>query len=118
MKEKAKHHFLGKGGKRYNCAQAVIKACDGNVCVPDSLVDDFADFAGGKAPGGVCGAFYAASYLLNVRHKDKARELEKFFLENAGAVTCSGIRGGKKFSCLDCVAHSAEFLEKVMSYRK
>ena len=114
MKSKAKDYFLGKAGKRYNCAQAVIKAFDGKVCVPDSLIADFADLGGGKAPNGVCGAFHAAAYFLNIKHKEKTIELEKFFIENAGAVTCSGIKEGKRFSCVDCVTRAAEFLEKTL----
>jgi len=112
VKEKAKEYFLGKNGKRYNCAQAIIKACEGKICVPDSLVDDFAMFGFGKAPEGYCGSIYAARYLLNIKHKDKARELEDFFQKNAGAVRCRDIRLSKKFSCIDCVVHAAEFLEE------
>jgi hypothetical protein len=45
--------------------------------------------------------------------KEKIAELEEYFLEHAGALECSNIRGLKKLSCVGCVEKSSEFLEKL-----
>jgi len=71
-------------------------------------------YGGGRSPDGLCGALYAVKYILNNQQdKEKLAELKEYFLENAGALECSNIRGMKKLSCVGCVEKSSEFLEKL-----
>lgn len=108
----AKNYYLGKEGcKRMNCAQSVICAFKERFSLDESAVELFKLYGGGNAPGGLCGAFYAAKYVLeNGADKQKTSELEKFFLEQAGSIKCREIRGVRKLSCLGCVEKSSEFL--------
>ena len=110
----AKNNYTGQGGcPRLNCAQAVISAFKDDFNIEDDLVEAFKKYGGGRAPNGVCGAFYAVKYIMNqLPAEDKVAELEKYFLEHAGALECSNIRSLRKLSCVGCVEKSSEFLEK------
>ncbi len=110
----AKNYYTGKDGhKRMNCAQSVICAFKEQFGLCEEIVESFNAYGGGRAPDGLCGALYAAKYILEKGvDPAKANELEKYFLEKAGAVRCHDIRGERKLSCLGCVEKSSEFLEK------
>ena len=110
----AKNHYLGKEGcKRMNCAQSVISAFKEKFDLSEETIELFRPYGTGRAPDGLCGAFYAAKYILEKNDAEvKASELENYFLEQAGAVKCHEIRVGKKLSCIGCVEKSSEFLEK------
>ncbi|MDD3275208.1 MAG: C-GCAxxG-C-C family protein [Candidatus Omnitrophica bacterium] len=111
MIEKAKNYFLGKGGRRYNCAQSVIKAYSDSLGF--SLAPEaHASSGGGRAPGGYCGALYAALCVLEGEGSRKVSECEEFFKKRFGALTCKEIKSSGKAPCLDCVGKAAEFLEK------
>jgi hypothetical protein len=110
----AKNNYIGHGGcKRMNCAQSVLSAFKEKFALEDNLVDSFKDYGGGKAPAGVCGAYYAAKCITDRYDKEKSQQLERYFLEHAGALECKNIRGLKKLSCIGCVEKSSEFLEKL-----
>ncbi|MFA6320609.1 MAG: C-GCAxxG-C-C family (seleno)protein [Candidatus Omnitrophota bacterium] len=112
--EKAKKHYQGKAGSdKMNCGQAVIAAFREKFLVGDEDVKIFAGYGSGKAPEGVCGAYYAAKFMLEGKHKDKIRACEEMFLLNAGSVKCKEIRALKKLPCLGCVEKIAEFLETI-----
>jgi len=111
----AKNHYLGKEGcKRMNCAQSVICAFKDKFGLNEEVIEAFRAYGGGRAPDGLCGAYYAAKYLLHKDSEEKACELENYFLEQAGAVKCHEIRGAKKLSCLGCVEKSSEFLNNIL----
>lgn len=111
---KAKNHYTGLGGcKRMNCAQSVLCAFKEDFNIADDLVEAFKSYGGGNAPDGLCGAYYAVKFILDKVDKEKTQELEKYFLENAGALECTNIRGMRKLSCVGCVEKSSEFLEKL-----
>jgi hypothetical protein len=110
---KAKNNYTGNGCKRMNCAQSVISAFQEKYNIEDNLVEAFQKYGGGNAPNGLCGAYYAVKYILSTYDEEKVAELERFFLESAGALECSNIRGMKKLSCVGCVEKSSEFLEKL-----
>ncbi|HEX2924928.1 MAG TPA: C-GCAxxG-C-C family (seleno)protein [Ruminiclostridium sp.] len=110
---KAKNNYIGVNGSRMNCAQAVLSAFQEKYNIEDNLVEAFQKYGGGKAPEGLCGAYYAVKYILSNYDKEKVADLEQYFLENAGALECSNIKGLKKLSCVGCVEKSSEFLEKL-----
>ena len=111
----AKNHYLGKEGcKRMNCAQSVISAFKEKFDLNEETIEAFRVYGAGRAPEGLCGALYAAKYILEKGFEEgKVNELEKYFIEQAGAVKCHEIRAGKKLSCLGCIEKSSEFLEKI-----
>lgn len=110
---KAKNNYIGHGGcMRMNCAQAVVSAFKDDFGIEDELVDTFKSFGGGRAPSGLCGAYYAAKNIVDRNDKEKLPKLEQYFMEYAGALECSKIKGLKKLSCVGCVEKSSEFLEK------
>jgi len=112
--EKAKNHYLGLSEhKRMNCAQSVIVTFKKRYNLEDAVVEEFKHFGGGKAPDGMCGAFYAAKYILQQFHIAKENEFEQYFIELSGSNKCREIRYAKKLSCLDCVEKSAEYLSKI-----
>ncbi len=111
---KARNNYTGQGGcQRMNCAQAVINAFKEDFNIGEDMVDAFRSYGGGRAPEGLCGAYYAVKSILINQDPTKLEELEKHFLEHAGALECSNIKGLKKLSCVGCVEKSSEFLEKL-----
>lgn len=109
----AKNNYIGRGGcQRMNCAQSVLSAFKEEFNISDELVARFGSYGGGRAPEGLCGAYYAVKYILSKENPQRLEELEKHFLNHAGALQCSNIKGLKKLSCVGCVEKSSEFLEK------
>lgn len=101
--KKARNHFLGKEGcPRFNCSQAVLAA----LSQDEKTIQAHAEYGSGNAPGGWCGAAYAAAHIL----QDK-KLVEDFFLKEAGAVTCRDIRSLRKLSCIGCVEKSTELAQ-------
>ena len=112
----AKDHYLGKNGhQRLNCAQSILAAFKAHFQVGDQEIEKFLAHGGGNAPGGVCGAYFAAKSLIKKHHPDKLTEFENFFLAQAGSLKCRDIRQLKKLSCLGCIEKSAEFVSKLTS---
>jgi len=56
---------LFHGEERYNCAQAVIKAFEGEFKVTKGQILLAAKKGGGRADEGLCGALYAAHLLVS-----------------------------------------------------
>ena len=94
-----------RGEYRYNCAQAVLKAYAPTVGAGESCLDRFSQFGSGRAPGGECGALFAAKSIL----EDPAakKEVEKEFVDVAGTTRCRDIRKGRRASCEQCVQTAA-----------
>ncbi|KNY26093.1 C-GCAxxG-C-C family protein [Pseudobacteroides cellulosolvens] len=112
---KARNHYLGKEGyERMNCAQSVISAFKDKFNLSAETVELFKACGGGRAPEGLCGAFYAAKYIMGKNNAEKiSADLENYFLDQAGSVKCHEIRRCRKMSCVDCVEKSCEYLEKI-----
>lgn len=111
---KARNNYTGQGGcTRLNCAQAVLCAFKEKFNIEGDLVEAFKAYGGGRAPGGVCGAYYAAKCIIDRCDKEKEDELKQYFLEHAGALECSSIKGLRKLSCVGCVEKGSEFIEKM-----
>ncbi len=68
--------------------------------------------SGGRAPQGLCGAYYAVYYILKKTYLGKIKEFEKYFINEVGFMTCKELRRNK-ISCVMCVEKSAEFLEQI-----
>lgn len=108
----AKNHYLGKEGcQKMNCAQAVLCAFKNQFEINQNTIDLFKGFGGGNAPEGMCGAYYAARYILeNSSAEQHLSELENYFLQHAGDTRCKEIKESRKLSCVGCVEKNSEFL--------
>lgn len=84
---------------RHNCAQAVANQWQNLFQSPD-IVADYEPFVAGNAPGGLCGALYAATQAV----PDHAEEITEEFRSVAGACKCREIKGTTRFPCKECVA--------------
>lgn len=111
--EKSKSHFSGKAGEKLNCAQSILTAFKDTFALPDQLIARFKAYGGGKAPGGLCGAFYAAKVIVEKHSPGKLKDLETAFRAAAGSTACEEIRSSRKLSCLGCIEKAAEFLEQM-----
>ena len=106
MTHEALNHFRGR--ERYNCAQALFKTFAPGKGADPQCLEQFQRCGGGRAPGGECGALFAAKTML--RDKDARRELEQKFVEAAGSNQCRAIRKLKHLSCKQCVLTAADEL--------
>ena len=108
--EKAKKHYQGKDGhQKLNCAQSVVAAFRDTHGLTEEDVGMFSAHGGGRAPEGLCGAVYAASYLTG----DKEEEVRQSFVDQAGAITCHEIRTLRKLPCIGCVEHGARLVAEL-----
>lgn len=104
-------NFKGKGDRgKLNCAQAVAAAFPAAAVFSEDLIDDLGNAGGGKAEGGRCGAYHAASLLAET--EDVREQLKSVFEDGAGSVFCREIRGMKSWSCSMCVEKAAEVLDR------
>jgi len=111
MRNKALKYFRGVEG--YNCAQAVLKACqESHGQVDEEKVRAFMMCGGGLAEGGKCGALYAALSIQN--SQEKKTEIENRFSEIAGSTKCREIRKLRKVSCRGCVEAASGILEETL----
>jgi hypothetical protein len=112
--ERAKGYYLNKyGAGKLNCSQAVIAAFRGRFFLDKDVVASFALHGRGMAPDGICGALYAAQFLLKDKYQDRVKDCEDNFIANAGSAKCREIRKLRKLPCIGCVEKSAEFVEKI-----
>jgi hypothetical protein len=105
MKEHALKVFR-QPPERLNCAQAVLYAwreVSGDTAI---ALTDLKPFGGGRAPGGVCGALYAACLIGS----ERADALKQSFAAQLGSVYCKELRAAKVHPCEACVAQAAELL--------
>ncbi|MFQ5963773.1 MAG: C-GCAxxG-C-C family (seleno)protein [Candidatus Scalinduaceae bacterium] len=115
MKEKdAVRYFCGK--EQYNCAQAILKAHQDDLNIKDEQINEYKQFGGGKAEGGLCGAIFVIKNLLD--DKEKSDHIEHSFNLTAGATTCREIRKLKKLSCPGCVKTASQLLSKHINEAK
>jgi len=101
-------HFFRAEPEKLNCAQSIIKAFQAQLNIPD-VVAEFRKYGGGRAPEGICGALYAADYLLNLQGKNSIQEE---FRQKANAVTCLELKKNRRVSCEMCVNIADELLEQ------
>ena len=118
MKTKAIDSYTGKHGIRLNCAQSVARAAKSEYGVTETEIESLKAFGGGRAPGGLCGAVYAAQWLIGRKSPTGAEEVLKAFHKAIGETRCRDIRAAKKRSCMDCVAEAALLAEKYILEKK
>ncbi|WP_168203307.1 C-GCAxxG-C-C family (seleno)protein [Oceanispirochaeta crateris] len=113
--DEALEHFTHKNRKvRVNCAQAILKTYHPTGLELESeLVQEFKQYGHGKAPQKYCGAYFAASFLLETHKPDKMEDFDTWFTKEAGSRVCKEIRKGKKLNCNGCVLHAGRFLNDV-----
>ncbi len=90
--------------KTHNCAQSVAAGCG-----LDSKVPDYAAMGGGRAPGGLCGALFAA---MEAVPESKREALRKEFVSAIGSSLCREIKQKYGVPCSRCVETAAALLEK------
>jgi hypothetical protein len=106
MKNHALEHFR-RPPERLNCAQSVLYAyhrVSGETAIP---LLDMKAVGGGRAPGGLCGALYAACTIT----PEKAESLKNRFAEKTGSVVCREMREANQHPCEVCVSEAAQLLE-------
>ena len=101
--------FFRTEPEKLNCAQCIVKAFQAQLNIPEEVIAGFRKYGGGRAPEGICGALYAADYLLKQQGKNSIQEE---FREKAGAVMCRELKKKRKVSCEMCVNIADELLEK------
>lgn len=107
--EQAIRNYQGRdGARRLNCAQSVTAAFADTHGTTEEDIQALAGCGGGRAPGGLCGAYHAA-VLLNGGESAAMRDS---FLDAAGALTCHEIRTQRKLPCAGCVAHAASLVKE------
>ena len=95
-----------------NCAQAVLaayQAVSGRQLAP---VEEYKLHGGGRAPGGECGALYAACQAA----PGAAEALRAGFAARAGSTLCRPLKRELRFPCTECVGLAAELLAKANSF--
>jgi len=102
MKVKATEYFHKKPDY-FNCAQSILKSWQKELNIPEKDIDDFSSFGGGRAPSGLCGAIYAADYVLSLLDKPSVQDE---FIKKLNHLNCSALRK----SCVKCVEVADELV--------
>jgi hypothetical protein len=105
IKSDAYFHVLPE---KLNCAQSVLKGFQKEFNIPDSEIEEYRAWGGGRAEGNMCGALFAAERLL--RQIGKGSVVEEF-RQKAGGVLCADIKE-KQFTCTEYVRMADELVEK------
>lgn len=112
----ATNYFLGKNGvEKKNCAQAVLYAFKETLDIPEGIIDSFKAHGGGRAPEGLCGAVYAAEFVLGLAGiVDDGSNVVSHIEKLAGSAKCKEIKENKRLSCLGCVEKSTAYLAEIL----
>ncbi|MCW3807542.1 C-GCAxxG-C-C family (seleno)protein [Plebeiibacterium marinum] len=100
--------YHGKEG--YNCAQAILKAFQPEYSISEHIITKASENGTGKAENGICGALYAAHYLL--KEPTNINKINQDFIVKGGSIRCKEIRRNRKLSCKECVKLAAENLQR------
>jgi len=113
MKEHARKVFR-LPPERLNCAQSVLQAWREASGDTSSAPADRKPFGGGRAPGGLCGALYAAGMIA----PDQAEALKQHFAARLGSIYGKELRAAKVHPCEACVVQATERLQTEQDRRK
>lgn len=97
--------------ENYNCAQAVLAACQACTGRETAKIADYKAFGGGRAPGNECGALFAACQAAPA----SAATLRAAFAQTAGSTHCLELKRRLKYPCTECVGLAAALLQKHIS---
>ncbi len=113
----ATNHFLAKEGlEKKNCAQAILCAFQEEFQIPQGLIESFKEYGGGRAPDGICGAVYAAEFILGIAGVLEDDSNVVSHIQNlAGSAKCKEIKSHKKLSCLGCVEQCTSYISDVLN---
>ncbi len=89
--------------RRLNCAQTVCSAME-----REDLVPSMQNCNVGKAPGGTCGALYAAITMA----PEREAELRELFTRTLGADKCALLKRNGRVPCPHCVCTAVRALSK------
>lgn len=92
--------------KFHNCAQSIAGAFG-----RDDYIEELKACGGGRSPGGMCGALYAA---LRFVPEDKQEALKSGFAAVTGSTQCRRHDRAMRVSCVKCV-ETAERLARELS---
>ena len=98
----------------YNCAQSIFKGFQQEYGITQEVIDSYAPMKGGLAPGGMCGALYAATQLMKQAGKDSGEiaQLQERFAARAGHTTCREIKTLSRYPCHLCVRLAHQLLKE------
>jgi hypothetical protein len=102
------------GRSRLNCAQAVFKAFAPHTGMSNRRISYYSNAGHGCAPDGECGALFAARRLVGRENYD---ELERLFVERAGAKECRTIRKTRSAGCGECVEAAGDAVREILKPR-
>lgn len=94
-----------------NCAQAVLAAYQAVSSRQVAPVEEYQLHGGGRAPGGECGALYAACQAA----PGESEALRAGFAARAGSTLCRTLKRELRFPCTECVGLAAELLAQTNS---
>ena len=111
MSRKRSEEFFHQPPHNYGCSQAVILGFENEFGTTAEDVTLAGEWRGGRAPEGICGALYAANYLLAKRG---LAPITDEFSAVAGSPHCRGIKGpeGTHYPCLECVKLADQLVEE------
>jgi hypothetical protein len=107
MKRIESEKYFHRKPDNFNCAQAVLKGFQNEFQITDETVADFQAFGSGRAEAGICGALYAANYLMQ---KSGQKNLNEQFMKRAIYEKCQDIKQYKSCSCEECVKIADELI--------
>lgn len=107
MKETAQNYHRERRG---NCAQSVAFSWGSKKLGGRGVEEVFSGCGGGHAPGGLCGAVFAACELVGPAAAEAVKQA--FAEKTGGLLTCREIRAARELSCNECVGLAAELLEQ------
>ena len=108
MKRIKSEEYFHKKPDNFNCAQAILKGFQHEFQIQDETVETFRAFGGGRAENGLCGALYAANYLMK---KAGNEPLNESFVKKVTSEKCKEIKQNKCCSCEECVKIADELVE-------
>jgi hypothetical protein len=110
FQNKAVRYYRGIEG--YNCAQAILKVFQHRLDISENQVKDYADYGGGRAEDGICGALYAIKQLAN---DDKLiQKIIEQFKEEVGTVYCDEILELGRLSCTGCICTASQIFARIL----
>ncbi len=108
MKRIKSVEYFHKKPDNLNCAQSILKGFQQEFEISDETIESFRPFGGGRAEGGLCGAIYAANYLMR---KKGLESLNEAFVKKAVYEKCRDIKQNKTCSCEECIRITDELIE-------